>query len=115
MGHRDDISSLLNAVLMEKILRVQPSVKHLYILIRAQDARSAKKRVKEEILGSNLFRFLQARHGDEYEACMEQKVTGVVGDVRKEKLGMDPSVSTLLAAEIDIIVHCAGSTSFDER
>lgn len=36
-------------VLVEKILRVQPDVKKLYLLIRAPDAESAKLRIQTEV------------------------------------------------------------------
>ena len=102
-------------MLVEKILRVQPDVKHLYLLIKAPDASCAKHRLKEEILCSNLFKCLQSHHGEEYEAFMEQKITPVLGDMTKEMLGMDPLTFTFLATRIDIIVNSAATTSFDEE
>ena len=104
-----------NVVLVEKILRVQPNVRQLYLLINAKDARWAKIRLKEEILCSNLFKFLQCRYGEEYEAFMDQKITAVVGDITKETLGMDPLTFTSLTTKLDIIVNSAGTTTFDER
>jgi hypothetical protein len=38
------------AVLVEKILRVQPEVRKIYLLVRAIDAESAKQRVEAEVL-----------------------------------------------------------------
>ena len=96
-------------------MRVQPNVKHLYLLIKAKDARGAKRRLKEEILGSNLFKFLQCRHGEKYDEFMEGKVSAVVGDISKERLGMEPSTFTSLATKLDIIVNSAATTTFDER
>lgn len=42
---------LMNAyiVLVEKILRVQPEVKKIYLLVRAVDAQSAHQRVQDEV------------------------------------------------------------------
>ena len=37
------------AVLVEKILRVQPGVKRLYLLVRAPDDAAAHKRVLQEV------------------------------------------------------------------
>ena len=102
-------------MLVEKILRVQPDVRHLYLLIKAPDASCAKRRLKEEILCSDLFKCLQSRHGKEYEAFMERKITPVVGDMTKETLGMDPFTFTFLATKIDIIVNSAATTSFNEH
>lgn len=36
-------------VLLEKILRVQPNVKKVYLLLRAQDAKSATHRFQNEV------------------------------------------------------------------
>lgn len=38
-----------NAVLVEKILRVQPDVHKIYLLVRAIDEPSAKQRVQQEV------------------------------------------------------------------
>lgn len=40
------------AVLLEKILRVQPNVKRLYLLVRATDANSADSRLRDEVCRS---------------------------------------------------------------
>ena len=40
---------VLLAVLLEKILRVQPNVKKLYLLLRAADAKSATHRLNNEV------------------------------------------------------------------
>ncbi|GJN31937.1 hypothetical protein PR202_gb20399 [Eleusine coracana subsp. coracana] len=42
-------TGFLGKLLVEKILRVQPDVKKLYLLVRAPDAASAKKRVLSEV------------------------------------------------------------------
>ena len=96
-------------------MRVQPDMRHLYLLIKAPNASCAKLRLKEEILCSNLFKCLQSRHGEEYEAFMEQKITPVVGDMTKEMLGMDPFTFTFLATRINRIVNSTATTSFDEH
>jgi fatty acyl-CoA reductase len=102
-------------VLVEKILRVQPDVKHLYLLIKAKDERGAKRRLREEILGSALFAFLRCRHGDAYAAFMERKLSAVVGDIGRDGLGIDPPALARLAAELDVVVNSAATTTFDER
>jgi fatty acyl-CoA reductase len=100
---------------VEKILRVQPHVRRLYLLINARDADAAKSRVSKEILGKSLFECLRALHGEEFEAFASEKVSAVIGDMSKELLGMDASTYAGLASELDVIVHSAGTTAFDER
>ena len=46
---------------------------------------------------------------------MEEKVSAVVGDISKERLGMDPSTFTSLATKLHVIVNSAATTGFDER
>jgi alcohol-forming fatty acyl-CoA reductase len=42
----------MHAVLVEKILRVQPAVNKIYLLVRGIDEASAKRRVQEEVTNS---------------------------------------------------------------
>lgn len=39
----------MDAVFVEKILRVQPNVKKLYLLLRAADDKSATQRLHDEV------------------------------------------------------------------
>ena len=39
----------MDAVLVEKVLRVQPNLKKLYLLLRAKDAKSATHRLNNEV------------------------------------------------------------------
>lgn len=40
----------MDVVFVEKILRVQPNVKRLYLLLRAEDAKSASQRFHNEVI-----------------------------------------------------------------
>jgi hypothetical protein len=44
-------------VLVEKILRVQPDVKKLYLLVRAPDAASAEQRILSQVSQSHAIAF----------------------------------------------------------
>jgi hypothetical protein len=46
------------AVLVEKILRVQPDVKRIYLPVRAADAASVKERVETEVINCCACAFL---------------------------------------------------------
>jgi fatty acyl-CoA reductase len=39
----------MDAVFVEKVLRVQPNLKKLYLLVRAADAKSATYRLQNEV------------------------------------------------------------------
>jgi fatty acyl-CoA reductase len=43
------LSLYMGAVFVEKVLRVQPNVKKLYLLLRAPDAKSAAQRFHSEV------------------------------------------------------------------
>jgi len=47
----------MHAVLVEKILRVQPDATKIYLLVRGKDASSAKQRVQEEVITSLCLHF----------------------------------------------------------
>jgi fatty acyl-CoA reductase len=40
---------MINAIFMEKMLRVQPNVKKIYLLSRAPGAKSASQRLQNEV------------------------------------------------------------------
>ncbi|KAI8524306.1 hypothetical protein RHMOL_Rhmol13G0140300 [Rhododendron molle] len=90
-------TGFLAKIMVEKILRIQPNVKKLFLLIRAKDAAagSATQRFHDEII----------------------KVIPVSGDVTCEDLiSLEESdLRDELWRDIDVIVHSAATTKFDER
>ncbi|KAK7263381.1 hypothetical protein RJT34_30970 [Clitoria ternatea] len=109
-------TGFLAKILLEKILRVQPNVKRLYLLLRAADAKSATHRMHNEIIGKDLFRLLKEKSGSNFNSFISKKVTLVPGDISREDLGLEDS---LLREEIynktGVIVNLAATTNFDER
>ncbi|KAI4313523.1 hypothetical protein L6164_026497 [Bauhinia variegata] len=88
------------AVFVEKVLRFQPDVKKLYLLI----------------IGKDLFRALRDELGDHFGSFISEKVIAVAGDVSLENLGIkDVDLRKDMLEEIDIVLHSAASTKFDER
>jgi len=43
------LAIMINAIFMEKMLRVQPNVKKIYLLSRAPGAKSASQRLQNEV------------------------------------------------------------------
>ncbi|KAK9940754.1 hypothetical protein M0R45_017397 [Rubus argutus] len=66
-------TGLLGMVLVEKILRVQPDVKKIYLLLRASDAKSATQRLRDEIIGKELFKVLREKWGADFDFFISQK------------------------------------------
>ncbi|XP_044961699.1 fatty acyl-CoA reductase 1-like [Hordeum vulgare subsp. vulgare] len=110
-------TGLLGKVLLEKILRVQPDVKKIYLPVRAVDSVAAKERVDTEVVGNELFGILREKHGDMFQSFTVEKIVPFAGDVMYEDFGID--VVTLrelqLTEDLEIIINAAATTNFCER
>ncbi|KAJ1269631.1 hypothetical protein BS78_07G226400 [Paspalum vaginatum] len=108
-------TGFLGKILVEKILRVQPHVNKLYLLVRAIDATSEHQRLQQEVTGTELFGLLREKHGEGFDLFIQEKVVPVAGDITKEDLGLDPPTLDDLAKDMDVIVNIAATTNFYER
>ncbi|CAH9093397.1 unnamed protein product [Cuscuta europaea] len=106
-------TGFLAKVLVEKILRTQPDIKKLYLLIRASDSISAIKRFNTEVMDSELFRVVKEQYGEKFKALVEEKVFPVAGDISFKDLGIENAEQLL--RELDIVINSAATTVFDER
>ncbi|GAB4824724.1 hypothetical protein Ancab_007589 [Ancistrocladus abbreviatus] len=103
-------------IFVEKILRVQPNVRRLYLLIRAKDAKSVIERLKKEIIGTELFKVLKEKHGSNFDSFIAEKVTAVAGDASYENLEInDHNLREEMLQEIDVVVNLAATTKFYDR
>lgn len=102
-------------ILMEKILRIQPNVNKLYLLIRAKDAQAANIRLQNEVLGKELFKVLREKLGAHFESFISSKITVVVGDTSYENLGLVEDELKKMYEHIDIVINVAATTKFMER
>ncbi|XP_051189643.1 fatty acyl-CoA reductase 1 [Lolium perenne] len=109
-------TGFLGKLLLEKILRVQPDVKKIYLLVRAPDDASAEQRIICQVLGKDLFNTLREKHGlSGFQELIKEKIVSLAGDVGTRDFGLDSSRMEDLCEEIDIIIHGAATTSFYER
>ncbi|EOA23870.1 hypothetical protein CARUB_v10017087mg [Capsella rubella] len=111
------VPGFLAKVFVEKILRLQPKVKKLFLLLRAPDNESAMQRFHSEVLEKDLFRVLRNNLGDaNLKALVSEKVVPIPGDISVDNIGVkDSDLLQLMWNEIDIIVNVAATTNFDER
>uniref|UniRef100_A0A1J3FBS2 Fatty acyl-CoA reductase n=1 Tax=Noccaea caerulescens TaxID=107243 RepID=A0A1J3FBS2_NOCCA len=111
------VPGFLAKVFVEKILRVQPNVKKLYLLLRAADNESAMQRFRSEVFEKDIFRVLRNDLGDEnLKALVSEKVVPIPGDISVDNLGLQDSVLLQhMWNEIEIVVNVAATTNFDER
>ncbi|KAK1435078.1 hypothetical protein QVD17_00838 [Tagetes erecta] len=109
-------TGFLAKIFVEKILRVQPNVKKLYLLVRAADGKSALKRFNTEAVAKDLFKLLKEKHGTNLQPFLAEKVTLVAGDITCEDLGVqDSSLKAEMWRDVDVVVNAAATTNFDER
>ncbi|XP_049410062.1 fatty acyl-CoA reductase 3-like [Solanum stenotomum] len=108
-------TGFLSKLFVEKILRIQPNVKKLYLLIRASDYNSARKRLTNEVMISELFNIIREKMGSVYFCSLvEEKVFAISGDISQEDMGIiNSQLRNEMYNEIDIIINSA--STFDER
>ncbi|RDY01931.1 Fatty acyl-CoA reductase 3, partial [Mucuna pruriens] len=109
-------AGFLAKIFVEKVLRVQPNVKKLYLLLRATDAQSATQRLHNEIIRKDLFRLLKDNLGAKFNSFVSEKLTLVPGDISQENFNLkDPILRDEICNQIHCIVNLAATTDFDER
>ncbi|XP_071701345.1 fatty acyl-CoA reductase 3-like [Rutidosis leptorrhynchoides] len=109
-------TGFLAKIFVEKILRVQPNVKKLYLLIRVVDAKSALQRFNTEVVSKDLFAVLKEKYDTNFQNFLSEKVTVIAGDITYENLGVhDSSLNEQMWRDVDVVVNVAASVKFDER
>ncbi|KAG8371184.1 hypothetical protein BUALT_Bualt13G0060600 [Buddleja alternifolia] len=109
-------TGFLAKIFIEKVLRVQPNVKKLYVLLRASDTKSAMLRFNTEVVAKDLFRVLKEKHQGNLNALISEKVTVVPGDISCENLGVkDSGLLEEMWKQVDVVINLAATTKFDER
>ncbi|GJN09630.1 hypothetical protein PR202_ga27653 [Eleusine coracana subsp. coracana] len=109
-------TGFLGKVLVEKILRVQPDVKKLFLLVRALDDGCLNG-----LVGFNLIYWILRNHSQlTYTIILmvifsANSVLLSSGDIIYDNLGLDNAQLTELFKHIDIIVNGAATTDFFER
>ncbi|XP_076884070.1 putative fatty acyl-CoA reductase 4 isoform X2 [Bidens hawaiensis] len=109
-------TGFLGKIFVEKILRVQPNIKKLYLLIRGSDSNSAMHRLHSEVIGKDLFRVIKQKLGTHFHTLISEKVIPVAGDMAMENLGVtNMELLNEMRRQVDIVVNSAANTNFDER
>ncbi|KAF3795300.1 putative fatty acyl-CoA reductase [Nymphaea thermarum] len=108
-------TGFVGKLLIEKILRSQPDVGKLFLLIQGPNQEAVNERLKHEIINAEIFKRLKEVHGSSFEAFMLSKLVPVVGHLEEDALGMEEKVQKDIADNVDVIVSCAANTKFDER
>ncbi|KAI5752704.1 hypothetical protein M8J77_019610 [Diaphorina citri] len=102
-------SGFLGKVLIEKILRLEPNVKKIYLLMRTKKGKTPNQRV-EELFESPVFDALKTLRGK----SILQKIQVISGDITQLKLGISEIDKKELIDNVDIVYHVAATIRFDE-
>ncbi|KZV37911.1 fatty acyl-CoA reductase 2-like [Dorcoceras hygrometricum] len=108
-------TGFLGKIIIEKILRTAPDVHSIFVLIKAKNKEAAIRRLKNEIINTELFKRLKQTHGKSYQAFMLSKLVPVVGNVCESNLGVDEEDADLITKQVDVIINSAANTTFNER
>ncbi|KAL9228563.1 hypothetical protein vseg_004127 [Gypsophila vaccaria] len=109
-------AGFLAKILAEKILRTQPNVKKVYLLLRAADDKAAYLRLQNEVLGKDLFKVLKQKMGANFNSFISEKLSVIPGDITYEDMAIkDTQLKDQLLRDVDVIVNFAATTNFDER
>uniref|UniRef100_A0AAR5PRJ8 Fatty acyl-CoA reductase n=2 Tax=Dendroctonus ponderosae TaxID=77166 RepID=A0AAR5PRJ8_DENPD len=101
-------TGFLGKLAVEKLLRICPDVKKIFILLREKKGKDIKQRF-EDIFKEPTFDHLK-RHNPDFL----QKVCPVVGDISLPDLGLNELDKEGLMREVDCVLHFAATVRFDE-
>uniref|UniRef100_A0A7N0SW67 Fatty acyl-CoA reductase n=1 Tax=Kalanchoe fedtschenkoi TaxID=63787 RepID=A0A7N0SW67_KALFE len=101
----------------KEVLRIQPKVKKLFLLLRAKDSASASARLYDEILNKELFMVVKEKWVSDLSNLISERVTmPVAGDISCEDLGVkEDQLKNEMWNEVDVVVNLAATVNFDER
>ncbi|KAI3973614.1 hypothetical protein MKW92_053356 [Papaver armeniacum] len=110
-------TGFLGKVFVEKLLRVQPNLKLVFLILRAPDPTVAAQRLHNEVLGKEVFNVLRTKYGVGFDTFISEKVTPIAGDTALKNFGLadDSDLLNQLLKDVDVVSHFAATTKFDER
>ncbi len=101
-------SGFLGKAVLASLLRNAGDLERLLVLVRAPDAAAAQRRLLEEVLASDAFGGLP--DGAVGEMLGAGRIRAVLGDL---KTGALPGPEREGWGEVDTVIHCAASVSFE--
>lgn len=101
-------TGFIGKVLIEKVLRSCPDVKHIYCLVRPKKGRAAQERL------TTLFEEPMYDPLREKQPNFTDKVSAIHGDLLEDQLGIKPADRALIQETVDIVFHSAATIRFDE-
>ncbi|XP_050422549.1 fatty acyl-CoA reductase wat-like [Adelges cooleyi] len=102
-------TGFMGKMVIEKLSRSCPNLKHIYLLIRNKKGKAVNERI-DTIFEDRLFMRLKHERPKFYH-----KISAVAGDVSMPGLGLSASDRQKLADEVNIVFHAAATIRFDEH
>lgn len=102
-------TGFMGKMLIEKLSRSCPHLKHIYLLIRNKKGKDVNERI-DTIFEDRLFMRLKHERPKFYH-----KISAIAGDVSLPGLGISPCDRQTLAENVNIIFHAAATIRFDEH
>ncbi|MCH7997565.1 MAG: SDR family oxidoreductase [Chloroflexi bacterium] len=111
-------TGLVGKVMIETFLRRLRDVRRIYVLVRPKtrpggQAISCEDRLLQEVLDSQAFDPLREQLGGSLLELFQEKVHAVSGDLSLDDMGLDPETYRRLQREVQVIINCAATVSFD--
>ncbi|GJQ74568.1 hypothetical protein Trydic_g21429 [Trypoxylus dichotomus] len=94
----------IGKVLIEKLLRSQPDINKIYLLIRPNKGKTIENRVKDDIFSKPIFQKVK-----EANPNFMDKIVLIHGDILEPGLGLSESDKLTLKNEINIVYNSAAS------
>jgi len=102
-------TGFMGKMLIEKLSRTCPQLKHIYLLIRNKKGKAVNERI-DAIFEDRLFKRIKHERPKFYH-----KISAIAGDISLPGLGISPSDRQLLAEQVNIVFHAAATIRFDEH
>ncbi|KAF7081929.1 hypothetical protein CFC21_085832 [Triticum aestivum] len=100
-------TGFVGKMLVEKILRVQPDVKKLYLLVRSSLSQCWIPLKAFVDLEKKLFDVLRDDHRANFNSFIQAKISPLPGDIVHDNFALNSSTIERLSQEIDVIVSVA--------
>lgn len=101
-------TGFMGKVLVEKLLRSCPGIRHIYLLVRPKANRDVRMRL-EELLNAKVFDRIKKEQPE-----VLNKLIPISGDITLAGLGIAPSDVKLLTDNVSVVFHSAATVKFDE-
>jgi nucleoside-diphosphate-sugar epimerase len=109
-------TGFLGKVLLEKLIRKNPDIGGIYLLIRGSNKfATIRERFEAEIQSSTVFNHLRSQDAAAFENLCDEKIHVVAGEITQPQFGLADDEFAELAGKLDMIVNSAASVNFREE